>query len=599
MARPIDPTAQYRVSIHNIGGYRYASTQPAYQDPETGKTKHRHIHWGTLDDSNKFIPGSKYIFAPINERSKLIFPEDWDMSEAAKLSGSRKPGRPVIESQDENRLYGDIWLMEQIAEVTGIREDLTKVFDGNKELVNAILTLAYFPMSGRGTYDHLAAWMRIAKTPYEGDLSSPSITVLTQSITEQNRMDLFRCRSKRLGNNELCAVDSTSRSAWGSCLPDIHYGKSKDKLPLPQTMEVVVYTLNGHMPVYYRTIPGNTPDSRSLAIILADLKNAGFKDNIVMITDRGYESIRNLEVYIDKGQPMIMGTKTGQKHVRDKIDKYGTFDHHPAEMEIDETERIYFKQYELEYQIEGKRDNIKKADKLRLNLYFDPVRRSQELIDLDIILRDQKKALQEILWEGIPLDDDATIKRIYRFYDLEYDEKTRILKSFKLNDDKVKRARRESGFFANTTHGVDFDAMTAQNHYKLRDEQEKYFAMMKGVMGADRQRNWSELGKEGRLLVLFVSQVIGCYIANIRKTKLYKDYHSLQSVLDEMRPIRYIEHPNTKPAITPFVGDQVKICEAFGFEIPEGCAPEYVVRKTNKGKRGRPRKNKLVVKEEN
>lgn len=28
------------------------------------------------------------------------------------------------------------------------------------------------------------------------------------------------------------------------------------------------------------------------------------------------------------------------------------------------------------------------------------------------------------------------------------------------------------------------------------------------------------------------------------------------------------------------------------------CAPEYVVRKTNNGKRGRPRKNKLVAKEE-
>ena len=180
-----------------------------------------------------------------------------------------------------------------------------------------------------------------------------------------------------------------------------------------------------------------------------------------------------------------------------------------------------------------------------------------------------------------------------------YDEKTRVLKSFTLNDEKVKRARRESGFFANTTHGVDFDPITAQDHYKLRDEQEKYFAMMKGVMGADRQRNWSELGKEGRLLILFVAQVIGCHIAYIRKTKLSKDYHSLQSVLDEMRPIRYVEHPNTKPTITPFVGDQVKICEAFGFEIPDDCAPKYVVRKTNIGKRGRPRKNKLVVKEEN
>lgn len=188
---------------------------------------------------------------------------------------------------------------------------------------------------------------------------------------------------------------------------------------------------------------------------------------------------------------------------------------------------------------------------------------------------------------------NATIKRIYRFYDLEYDEKTRLLKSFKLNNEKVKRAKRESGFFANTTHAVDFDAMTAQNHYKLRDEQEKYFAMMKGAMGADRQRNWSELGKEGRLLILFVSQVIGCYIAHIRKTKLDKDYHSLQSVLDEMRPIRYVEYPNTKSSVTAFVGDQVKISETFGFMIPDGCAPEYAVHKTNKGNQEDPGRTDL------
>ena len=558
MGRPIDPEAPYRISIHKNHGYRYASTQPAVRDPETGKVTHKRIHWGKVDENNKFYPGTKFVFAPVEERSKLIFPDDWDLSELEKLSGGKRLGRPVIESQDENRLYGDIWLMEQVADATGICEDLLKVFKGNKELVNAILTLAYFPMSGRGTYDNLSAWKRIAKTPFEGDLSSPNITALTKSITEQNRMDLFRCRAKRLGSNELCAVDSTSRSACGNCLPEIHYGKSKDKLPLPQTVEVVVYTLNNHMPVYYRTFPGNIPDSRSLSVILADLKYAGFKD-VVLITDRGYESIRNLEMYIDKGQPMIMGTKTGQKHVRKEIDNFGPFDYHPSGMEIDPTERIYYKQFELEYQIEGKRDNVKKANRLRLNLYFDPVRRSHELIDLDIALTEQKKALEEILKEGTPLDDDITIKKLYHFYDLVYDEETRILKSFALNEDKVNRARRESGFFANTTHGVDFDAMTSQNHYKLRDEQEKYFAMMKGIMGADRQRCWSEPGKEGRLLVLFVSQVIGCYMAHIRKTKLNKEFHSLQSVLDEMRPIRYIEHPNTKTLITPFVGKHVKI----------------------------------------
>ena len=92
----------------------------------------------------------------------------------------------------------------------------------------------------------------------------------------------------------------------------------------------------------------------------------------------------------------------------------------------------------------------------------------------------------------------------------KYDEDTRILKSYALDDKKVGKARRESGFFANTTHGLDMDAMTAQHHYSLRDEQEKYFAMMKGILGADRQRNSSELGKEGRLFILFVAQIIGC-----------------------------------------------------------------------------------------
>ena len=596
MPRKPDPDAPYRVAIHVDKGYRYASTQPAIVDPNTGKRSYRRIHWGTVDDNNRFVPGKAYLFAPIEERSKLIFPEDWDLSEIEKLSGNRRRGRPVIESQDENRLYGDIWLLEQTAEATGIRADLLKVFGGNREMTDAVMTLAMYLLCGKDTYHQMASWQRVAKAPYAKPLTSPYITMLTQKITEQNRMDLLRLRAARLKNNELCAVDSTSRSAWGDSLSDIRYGKNKDHLPLAQTLEVVVYTLSGHMPVYYRTFAGNTPDSRSLETILHDLDHAGFKD-VILITDRGYESIRNLEIYIDRKQPMIMGTKVGQKHVRKEIDAFGTFDHHPEEMEIDPKERIYYKQYDLEYQIEGRRDNVKKADRLKLNLYFDPMRRSGELIDLDVAIKAQKESLEKLLKDQFPLDDDITIKRAYCYFKLDYNETTRLLKGFSLDEKKVDRKKREAGFFANTTLQIDADPMAAQQHYRLRDEQEKYFRMMKGLMGADRQRNWSESGKTGRLFILFVAQILGCYLGNIRKTKLNEDFDSIADVLGEMRPIRYIEHPNTKGFITPFIGRQVDICEAFGFDIPEGCAPEYVVRKTNKGKRGRPRKNQLVVKD--
>lgn len=277
MPRKADPNSQYRVSIHMNNGYRYASTQPFQINPKTGKKVYRHIHWGTVDENNKFIPGKNYLVASLAERAKLIFPESWDLSEIKKLSGAREKGRPAIESQDENRLYRDIWLLDKIADVTGIRKDLLKTFGNNQETVNAVMTLAFFLFSGKGTYNQLAAWQRISKTPCSKELTSPYITRLTQSITESDRMTILKLRASRLGAEELCAVDSTGRSAWGECLPDIRYGKSKDKLPLPQTMEVVVYTLDGHMPVYYRTFPGNTPGSRSLETILQDLKNAGLQ----------------------------------------------------------------------------------------------------------------------------------------------------------------------------------------------------------------------------------------------------------------------------------------------------------------------------------
>ncbi|HRW43019.1 MAG TPA: hypothetical protein P5193_15815, partial [Microthrixaceae bacterium] len=44
--------------------------------------------------------------------------------------------------------------------------------------------------------------------------------------------------------------------------------------------------LDSHMPIYYRTFPGNIPDSRSVETILTDLNHAGFP-KVILVTDRG------------------------------------------------------------------------------------------------------------------------------------------------------------------------------------------------------------------------------------------------------------------------------------------------------------------------
>ena len=60
-------------------------------------------------------------------------------------------------------------------------------------------------------------------------------------------------------------------------------------------------------------------------------------------------------------------------------------------------------------------------------------------------------------------------------------------------------------------------------------------------------------------------------------------------------PVRCIEHPKRARVITPFIGRQLEICEAFGFTPPENCGKDCKSRKVTEGrKRGRPRKPAVV-----
>ena len=591
MSRPTKEESIYKVSIHKNGGYMYAATHP-YTVDENGNRKYVYCHWGVVDENKKFIPGKRYIFASLEERERLIFPDDWDMSEAKRLSGAKQPGRPAYTDADKNRFYGDIWLLEQVADKTGLRSDLKQVFENNEEVVNSILTLAYFSVLTGYSYNRVARWQRIERTPYSKELTPSAITYLTQSISEEERMTLFRLRAARLKDDAVCAVDSTSISAYGSSLADIKWGKNKEGISLPQTSEVVVYSLDDHMPVYYRTFPGNIPDSRSVETLLTDLRHAGFP-NVALLTDRGYESIQNLERYILNGQKMVMCVKVGQSFVLKHILEYGDFAGAPEQMSIDLDTKVFYKQYDIDYRVNGNGETVHKADKFKLNIYFDPMKRGSDITNLSAEIEMQRRALQEMKDNRYPLDDDATIKRLYKWFTIDYNPQNRLIKDFSLNEKKVSNARRTSGFYAIATLGMDMTAMQTWELYGLRDEQEKYFQQMKSQLGFDRQRNWSEEGKTGRLLILFVGLILSSYVRHIWKsTDLHKQFSSTLEALDEMRSIRCVEDTGKAKHITSFVGAQIDITNAFGFKIPDGCTPKYTSRKKDAPHRGRPAKPK-------
>lgn len=123
-----------------------------------GKKHYAYKHWGTLMDGNRFHPGTNYFYAPAAERNKLIFPSTWDMSEVSELSSTRRRGRVSYLEDDVDRQYGATWLLDKVADVTGVKDDLLKVLDGNREMVNDVLTMAYFPFVDNLSYNQLSQW---------------------------------------------------------------------------------------------------------------------------------------------------------------------------------------------------------------------------------------------------------------------------------------------------------------------------------------------------------------------------------------------------------------------------------------------------------
>ena len=589
--RPAKANSIYKVSIHKNNGRMYAVTHP-YTTGEDGKRRYSYKNWGTVDDGGHFHPNSAYFYATLEDRRRLIFPAEWDLSEIKALSGTGHRGAVEYEGGDLDRMYGPTWFLDNVARATGLLDDLQKVFGGNLEKAQDVLTLAYYLFLDNRTYAHIEKWQREVKAPSVHTLTSSSITRLAQGITEQNRMDLFRLRAKRMSKGEYCAVDSTSVSTYGFHLVDIRWGHNKEHLPLKQTLEVIVYSLTSHLPIYYLELPGNEPDSRTLDMIMTELEHAGFK-NIILITDRGYESLKNLELCIAKGQKLITSVKCSQGEPLKAIKSIDLSTGVPEGMVFSKETGLFYRQYDLDYQVQGNGDHVIKADRLKLNLYYDIHKRADDLARVQMAIANQEEVLQAVMETGkpVPKEDRDTFRKENNFMKIAF-WKSGKLRSYEVDRDAVRKATLTSGFFASKTLGLDLNPMEAKFNYGMRDEQEKTFMMQKGTLGEDRLRVCTESSKHGRMFICFVALILASYVRHMRDTKeeLRDAFPSTESILEEMRTIRCIEHDGHRKFITPFVGAQVTICDAFGFEIPEGCRPTYTSRKSTQGKRGRPAK---------
>ena len=601
MARPAKPDTPYIVSIHKTGKYTYASSQ-RYVKNSDGIPTRKHVHWGVVDDQLKFHPGKEYWYISPEERKKLIFPEAWDLSEIEKLNQSSPVPvntssiycSPEVFKGLKDRFYGAVWLLERISDQLGVRHDLMVAFDNDPITVDDVMTVAMFIVITKLNVDRLVDWQDIEKYPAQHYLHSSVITALEKSITDEQRKIFFQCRATRVVDNELCAVDSCTKTSFHGKLIDIAWGTNKEGLKLPVTLEVVVYSLGNHIPIYQRTLPGNMPDSKTIELLLSDLREIGLQQSLVLIFDRGYYSLKNLELFIAMRQKIICCMKVGIGMALEQIKSMGDFSFIPDGMKYSTDLRLFVGQYPQHYTVHTEDGQVLESDKLTLHLYFDPVRRATTLMNVEEAMLEGVEELERLIVKRCPIPSIEELNDRYPIYTIQYKEvyvnsygfykdadpnennegeKMYIVTSYSRDDHALYTARRTAGFRALLTLGLDISPEEAMYHYSLRGEQEKDHEIWKNLMACDRERVSNEKTKVGSSLIQFVGRILESYLRySWRSTDLNRICRTTPGVLDEMRKIRCMEYPDQrKIMISPFVAKQIDICNTMGFPIPEGC----------------------------
>lgn len=589
MARPRRKGKEIPVTLRNNNGYTYAYSRVRGEDD-----KLHIINWGRVVDG-VFKPGkARHDHPELHDR--LVWPEGIDISAIRdKAAVEEELAEESAEGWDDSSLlYGHTWLVEAVASKIGLVEDLMDTFDGDRSKVEKALTLGIYPFLCKRGFNHIHVMQETERLPTKVKMYPASVTQFTQSITEEQRQRLFRERTARVDKDDILAVDSTSKSTYGSELAEISWGKNKDGLILRQTNELVVYSLSQGFPVYYMEWDGSMPDVKMVRTMLDDMRDAGFDRKAPLLSDRGFSSQETIDFLVSRGNPFVLCVRSGVDYLADVRRSLADY---RKDMKLLPELRLFAAQKKFTYHYETIR-GLHREVTLTANMYFSPEWQGRDAIDLEARVLNEEAYAADILKSRLKTKVPAkALKASCPHLSLKFEKDSKgreKLVSFTRNMQKIDEQAADNGFIALLSWRVKGDAAEIFRLYRRRDEQEKYFNAMKSLELDNRNEAWSQGGKEGRRFTTFVGLSIISYMRNTWRGKPRKERvkETFEDTILAMRSCKIIEHEGHKTRIKPFTKIQLSICKLYGVDPPEGAIPpaKGIDSATGKKKRGRGKK---------
>ena len=520
-------------------GYVYIDT--AFWNKDKQQAGHKREYIGKYDGTT-FTPNKNY------QRLEAEYKRDQSAS---------KPG-PVPADKCMRQFYGATYLLDQISEKTGIVDDLKHSF-GN--ISQEILSMAYFLILEEGLpLYRFKKWNVTHKHPCGHDIASQRSSELFGMITEECKMDYFKRQAKRHGLKEYLAFDTTSISSFSQLIKQAKYGKNKEGDVLPQLNLALLYGEESMLPIYYRKLPGNISDVRTIENLLKDIKFLDL-DKLKLVMDRGFYSERNINDMMKHHHKFLIGAKTSLKIVSRRLneirDNFVTRTNYNSEL------KLYVQSFteEWEYTEEKPRSGKVINDKRRvyIHYYYNDQKATDDKARFNHLL----DKLEANLIEGHR--DPADEKLYAKYFDIHETPLRGITYSFK--EDTIRKVEKNYGYFVLMSNGIK-DPVKALKIYRSKDLIEKSFGNLKERLSMRRMAVASEENFEGKLFVQFIALSLMSYIKKCMDDNgLFKNY-TMQSLLDELDVIEYYQQPGKAHHLSEITVKQQKLYEHMGVNVP-------------------------------
>lgn len=495
------------------------------------------------------------------KKRKILGHRDPETGEIKPNRPRKKKVEPVVNDQQlfdmaktiERKHYGATYYLHEVAKKEGIIDALKQVFPHHYE---QLIQLAYFlVLAPTNSMQQFELWAQQHYLPYASaeKLTSQRISDFFNAVDEESIQHFFDYRMNQTKANEYLYYDTTSISSYSKTLPYAQFGYNKEDDRLPQINLGVVFGEKTRLPIMYRYLSGNIPDSKTIPWLLSLLDNLS-KASIKLVMDRGFYSEDNVYDLIESGIGFVMGAKKNLTYIK-------------AALEAVRPEMNHVEHYSSVYKMTGQRiqteyfrpRNGKGHYPVQVYVYYN----RDQAIDQEY---NWNKVLQERYEELQSGELKPKFEKVYATYFIQEEHDGKPL--YRYNEAAIAKQKQTFGYFV-LISSYKKDVWEMLSLYRNKELIEDGFHNLKDRLNMRRLRVSSESGLNGKLFTQFIALILQSYIKReMENSGLNKDY-TQESFLSTLNRIDILLHKEFGATIGESTVAQKLLYSKTGVTYPE------------------------------